>query len=60
MDQFAAMTGAITAEQNGHYKATKAFGPIEYEAFAIPRARRAAFRAELSYRGCVQPEPVQS
>jgi hypothetical protein len=56
VDQFAAMTGATTAEQDGHYKAIKAFGPIEYTAVAISSARMAVHWAEASYRGCVEPD----
>ena len=60
VDQFAAMTGATAAEQNGYYRATKSFDPIEYGAVAIFSARQAACRAELSYQGCIQPESLQS
>jgi hypothetical protein len=56
VDQFAAMTGAATAEQDGHYTATRSFGPVEYTAVAISRARMAAHHAEASYRGCVEPD----
>jgi hypothetical protein len=58
-DQFAALTGAAAAEQDGHYTAVKLFGPIEYAAVAISSARRAAYQAETSYRDCVKPD-VQS
>ena len=59
VDQFAALTGAAAAEQDGHYTAAKLFGPIEYAAVAISSARRAAYQAETSYRDCVEPD-VQS
>jgi hypothetical protein len=56
VDEFAATTGATTAEQDGHYTATKSFGPVEYTAVAISSARMAAHQAEASYHGCVEPD----
>jgi hypothetical protein len=56
VDQFAAMTGATTAEEDGHYTAIKDFGPIEYTAVAVSSARMALHWAEASYRGCVEPD----
>jgi hypothetical protein len=56
VDELAAMTGATTTEHDGHYTATKSFGPVEYTAVAISSARMAAHRAEDSYHGCVEPD----
>jgi hypothetical protein len=56
VDQFAAATGATTAEHDGHYTAIKSFGPIKYTAAAISSARMAAHRAETSYQGCIKPD----
>lgn len=56
VDVFAAAMGAtVTADRDGYYTASRAFGPVSYEATAITSARMAAYTAESSYRGCVSP-----
>jgi hypothetical protein len=58
VDTFAAMTGAQVDDRwdtSGHYHATRAFGPVEYEAYAISAPAMAAHTALSSYSGCVQP-----
>jgi hypothetical protein len=44
--------------QDGHYRAARSFGPIEYRIVAISDAAMAVFHAESSYRGCVTPTVV--
>ena len=57
VDVFAVVMGAsVTADRDGYYTASRAFGPISYEATAITDARMAAYTAGTSYRGCVSPE----
>jgi hypothetical protein len=57
VDVFAAAMGAVvTADRDGHYTVSRAFGPIRYGATAITAERMAAHDAETSYRGCVSPE----
>jgi hypothetical protein len=41
--------------QGGHYTAARSFGLITYEAVYIPRRRRAAHAALMSYSGCFDP-----
>jgi hypothetical protein len=58
VDTFAAMLGATITDRNGHYTASRRFGPVEYQAFAIRSDVFAAYEALQSYRGCVYPEPA--
>jgi len=39
-----------------HYDASRSFGPVRYTVGAITSARMAAYDAENSYSGCVQPD----
>jgi hypothetical protein len=60
VDRIAAILGVDVTDQTGdggHYIASRAFGLITYEAVHIPRARRAASAALMSYRDCVTPGP---
>lgn len=59
VDTFAAALSVTAAESGGgghHYIASRAFGPVSYEAIAIPAATMAVHEAETSYRGCVHPD----
>jgi hypothetical protein len=59
VDQIACLLGgAITDETatGGHYLASRQFGPLGYEAVAIPDACTARYEAEKTYRGCVAPD----
>ena len=59
VDLFAVVMGAtVTDDRGGYYTASRAFGPVSYEATAISAARRAAYLAESSYRGCVVAAPA--
>ena len=59
VDLFAVVMGAtVTDDRDGYYTASRAFGPVSYEASAISAARHAAYLAESSYRGCVVPAPA--
>jgi hypothetical protein len=58
VDGFTAATAATVDDdwdRNGHYRAARMFGPVEYAAVAISEARMAAYRAETTCSGCVQP-----
>lgn len=58
VDAFAAMTGATVVDtwaKDGHYRAERSFGPVTYTAYAVSADRMAAYHAEQSYAGCVQP-----
>jgi hypothetical protein len=52
------LSGTITDDtaDGGHYQATRQFGSLAYEAFAIPDAATARYEAERTYRGCVTPD----
>jgi hypothetical protein len=41
--------------QHAHYTASKSFGPVSYEAIAIPSRTRAYHEAQNSYAGNVMP-----
>lgn len=59
VEAFAAMTGAAVTDkwaETGHYDAARSFGPVSYHAYAVSDATMAAYRAETSYAGCVQPD----
>jgi hypothetical protein len=59
VDRIAAILGVEVTDQTsdgGHYQAIRTFGLITYEAVYIPRARRAASAALMSYRGCITPD----
>jgi hypothetical protein len=58
VDRIAAILGVDVDDQTGqggHYIASRSFGLITYEAVYIPRARRAASAALMSYHDCVNP-----
>lgn len=55
VDRFAALTGARVTD-SVHYTAVRAFGPVRYEAVAVPAAVSAAYRAHMTYDGCVTPD----
>ncbi|MFI6297637.1 hypothetical protein ACIBEJ_39000 [Nonomuraea sp. NPDC050790] len=58
IDRIAAQLGTevtSNATPREHYSTTLTFGPIAYEAVAIPAATMARYRAETSYRDCVDP-----
>ncbi|MGW0594491.1 hypothetical protein [Streptosporangium sp. NPDC002607] len=44
----------------GHYRTSRAFGPVEYSAVGILARARARHDADSSYAGCVDPAPVPS
>lgn len=56
VDAFAAALGVEAADKDGsgHYKATRKFGPIEYESFAISRAATARHEARNSYADVIR------
>ncbi|WP_157255155.1 hypothetical protein [Nonomuraea typhae] len=59
IDQIAAQLGTeVTANATSreHYSTMRTFGPVAYEAVAIPAASMARYRAESSYRDCVEPD----
>jgi hypothetical protein len=59
VDAFAAMTGAAVEDkwaETGHYDAARAFGPVNYRAYAISDAAMAEHCAWSSYSGCVRPD----
>ncbi|MGP3934242.1 hypothetical protein [Nonomuraea sp. KM88] len=61
IDRLAALLGTDTNHEDalhGHYATSRMFGPIEYRAVAILAAARARYDAEISYRGCIQPDPM--
>ncbi|MFD9950433.1 hypothetical protein ACFWYW_48720 [Nonomuraea sp. NPDC059023] len=58
IDQIAAQLGTeatADATPREHYRTMVAFGPVAYEAVAIPAASMARYRAESSYHDCVDP-----
>ena len=58
VDRIAAILGVDVTDQtdqDGHYTAARTFGLITYEAVHIPRRRRAAHAAFMSYSGCFDP-----
>ena len=58
VDRIAAILGVDVTDQTqegGHYIASRTFGLITYEAVYIPRRRRDACKALMSYSGCVDP-----
>jgi hypothetical protein len=59
VDRIAAILGVDVTDETqrgGHYIASRSFGLITYEAVYIPRARRAASAALMSYHDCVTPD----
>jgi hypothetical protein len=59
VDHIARLLGAAITDDTtngGHYRAVRQFGPLSYEAVAIPEACIARYDAEHSYRGCVTPD----
>jgi hypothetical protein len=56
VDAIAAILGVTTAEENGHYTAERAFGPVGYRAVAITATARERHAADSSYYGCVTPD----
>jgi hypothetical protein len=59
VDRIAAILGVEVTDETqhgGHYIASRSFGLITYEAVYIPRTRRAASAALMSYRDCVTPD----
>jgi hypothetical protein len=58
VDAIAAILGVTTADENGHYTAERAFGPVGYRAVAITAAARERHAADSSYRGCVTPDTI--
>ena len=58
VDRIAAILGVTVTDQTGqggHYIAARSFGLITYEAVYIPRRRRDACNALMSYSGCFDP-----
>jgi hypothetical protein len=58
VDRIAAILGVEVTDQTGeggHYIAARSFGLITYEAVYVPRRRRDACNALMSYSGCVTP-----
>ncbi|WP_084959570.1 hypothetical protein [Thermoactinospora rubra] len=59
VDKVAALLGSEIDPDHlphGHYTTVRWFGPVEYRFTAILAAARARYRAEDSYRGCIQPD----
>jgi hypothetical protein len=54
VEEFAAITGAALTDEV-HYRASRSFGPVAYQAVAIPAAAMDAHRALMSYDGSVTP-----
>jgi hypothetical protein len=58
VDRIAALLGVTVTDktpEGGHYTAARNFGLITYEAVHVPRRRRDAHAALMSYQGCIQP-----
>lgn len=56
VDRIATVLGVTPTERLGrHYIAERDFGPVTYQAVAIPAAQRAAHAAVLSYADAVTP-----
>lgn len=55
VDAAAAVLGTKAADPSGcgHYKASRAFGPVVYEVLAISDAHRAEYDARNSYRDAI-------
>jgi hypothetical protein len=52
IDTIAALVGADIKDEttdNGHYTATREFGPVRYKAIGIPAEWRARCKAQMSY-----------
>lgn len=56
VDAFAAALGVEAADKDGsgHYKATRKFGPIEYESFAISTEASERHKARNSYASVIR------
>jgi hypothetical protein len=62
VDRIAAVLGVDVTDQTGqggHYIAARSFGLITYEAVYIPRRRRDACAALMSYHDCVDPDAAE-
>ena len=58
VNHIACLLGATISDDTasgGHYRASRSFGSISYDAVAIPEACTAAYHALTSYDGCVTP-----
>jgi hypothetical protein len=58
VDRIAAILGVTVTDQTpngGHYTASRTFGLITYEAVHVPRRRRTAHAALMSYSGSFDP-----
>lgn len=55
VDRVAALLDVKATDDQGHYIASRYFGPIQYRAVAIPSEQMRRYRAEHSYAGVVQP-----
>ena len=58
VDQIAGLLG-VTPSRDGHYTATRCFGPIGYQAVAIPAASWAEHNARTSYEDNITLTPAE-
>jgi hypothetical protein len=59
VDQIAELLGVPVTDdtaRDGHYQATKTFGPVQYTVVSIPVARMERHYAHMSYRDSVIPD----
>lgn len=56
MDAAVAMICNYKETANGGMETSRAFGPVVYKVFALPKESLARFEAESTYRGCITPD----
>ena len=60
VDHFARQLGVTPHDDladTGHYRAVRSFGPVGYRMTAISDHAMARHHAEMTYSGCVTPDP---
>ena len=60
VDHFARQLGVTPHDDladTGHYRAVRSFGPVGYRMTAISEHAMARHHAEMTYSGCVTPDP---
>ena len=60
VDHFARQLGVAPHDdlaESGHYSAVRSFGPVGYRMTAISGHAMARHHAEMTYSGCVAPDP---
>ena len=60
VDHFARQLGVTPHDdlaESGHYRAVRSFGPVGYRMTAISDHAMARHHAEMTYSGCVVPDP---